>query len=84
MYLDEQSPAAGSGWQVEADQVRAFAAAVDQVRADLNKIAQKVNEMSTPNYAPLLGISPVGQQMAEKFSDRMAPSTACAACSTRR
>ena len=73
MYLDEQgAPAgAGTGWQVDANQVRDFAAAVDQVRADLNRIAGAVNEMSTPDYAPLLGTSPVGQQLAEKFSDRM-------------
>jgi hypothetical protein len=73
MYLDEQTPDTGSagGWQVDPDQVRDFAAAVDQVRADLNAISKEVNEMSTPNYAPLLGTSPVGQQLAEKFSDRM-------------
>ena len=73
MYLDEQTPDTGSagGWQVDPEQVRDFAAAVDQVRADLNAISKEVNEMSTPNYAPLLGTSPVGQQMAEKFTDRM-------------
>lgn len=70
MYLDEQTPGS-SGWQVDASQVRDFAAAVEQVRADLNKISKEVNEMSTPNYAPLLGTSPVGQQMAQKFTDRM-------------
>jgi hypothetical protein len=73
MYLDGQTPDSGSasGWQVDADQVRDFAAAVDQVRADLDKISKEVNEMSTPNYAPLLGTSPVGQELAAKFSDRM-------------
>jgi hypothetical protein len=73
MYLDEQTPDTGSagGWQVDAAQVREFAAAVEQVRADLDKISKTVNGMSTPNYAPLLGTSPVGQQMAEKFTDRM-------------
>jgi hypothetical protein len=73
MYLDEQTPDTGSasGWQVDANQVRDFAAAVEQVRADLNRISKEVNEMSTPNYAPLLGTSPVGQQLADKFADRM-------------
>jgi len=73
MYLDEQAPDTGSagGWRVDPDQVRDFAAAVDQVRADLNRISTQVNNMSTPNYAPLLGTSPVGQQLAEKFADRM-------------
>lgn len=74
MYLDEESPDASGpagGWQVDPEQVRDFAAAVEQVRADLNSISKSVNEMSTPNYAPLLGTSPVGQQLAEKFTDRM-------------
>lgn len=74
MYLDEQTPGAtpaGTGWQVDPDQVRQFADAVSQVRAHLDAISKEVNQMSTPNYAPLLGTSPVGQQMAEKFSDRM-------------
>jgi hypothetical protein len=71
MYLDEQSPAAGSGWQVDPAQVRDFAAAVEQVRADLNRISNEVNTMSTPNYAPLLGTSPAAQELAEKFTDRM-------------
>jgi hypothetical protein len=71
MYLDEGTGSSGSGWQVDPAQVRDFAAAVDQVRADLDKISKHVNEMSAPNYAPLLGTSPVGQQLAEKFTDRM-------------
>ena len=75
MYLDEQSPdpsgAQAGTWQVDPAQVRDFAAAVDKVRADLNRISSEVNTMSTPNYAPLLGTSPVGQELAEKFTDRM-------------
>jgi hypothetical protein len=73
MYLDEQSPDAGSagGWQVDPAQVRDFAAAVEQVRADLNAISKEVNEMSAPNYAAMLGTSPVGQELSEKFADRM-------------
>lgn len=78
MYLDDTNqPGSGSagGWQVEPDQVRDFAAAVDQVRTHLNAISGEVNEMSSPSYAPMLGTSPVGQQMAEKFSDRMGSET---------
>ena len=70
MYVDE-SAGAGGNWQVEPEQVSAFAAAVEQVRADLARISSEVAEMSTPNYAPLLGTSPVGQELAEKFTDRM-------------
>jgi hypothetical protein len=74
MYVEDAGqPAtgAGSGWAVEPDQVRDFAAAVERVRADLNAIAREVDELASPEFAPMLGTSPVGQEMAEKFSDRM-------------
>ncbi|OLF04260.1 hypothetical protein BLA60_41655, partial [Actinophytocola xinjiangensis] len=59
------------GWSVDPEHVREFARAVEAVRADLAAITREVEELSTPNYAPLLGTSPVGQQMADKFTDRM-------------
>jgi hypothetical protein len=73
MYLDEQTPGAGpaGGWQVDPAQVRDFAAAVDQVKADLDAISKEVNAMSTPDYAAMLGTSPVGQELSDKFADRM-------------
>jgi hypothetical protein len=71
VYTDDSAPVTGANWQVEPEQVQAFAAAVEQVRADLAKISSEVAEMSTPNYAPLLGTSPVGQELADKFTDRM-------------
>lgn len=73
MYVDEPgaTPTGSTGWQVEPDQVRDFAAAVEQVRADLNAITREVSEMSGPAYAPMLGTSPVGRQLADKFNDRM-------------
>jgi uncharacterized iron-regulated protein len=70
MYVEDSAGSSG-GWQVEPEQVREFAAAVEQVRSDLARITSEVAEMSTPNYAPLLGTSPVGQELAEKFTDRM-------------
>ena len=71
MYTEEPAGGVGGEWQVEPEQVRAFAAAVEQVRSDLAKIASEVGQMSMPNYATLLGTSPVGQELAEKFTDRM-------------
>lgn len=73
MYTDDNTPLAGSGggWAVEPEQVREFAAAVEAVRADLAAITREVEDLSTPDYAPMLGTSPVGQEMAEKFADRM-------------
>lgn len=75
MYVEEDAAATmalpGGSWQVDPDQVREFADAVEQVRADLDKIVREVEDLSTPNYAPMLGTSPVGQELAEKFTDRM-------------
>jgi hypothetical protein len=71
MYTEEPAGGVGGDWQVEPEQVRAFAAAVEQVRSDLAKVTSEVAQMSTPNYAPMLGTSPVGQELAEKFTDRM-------------
>jgi hypothetical protein len=68
MYVEES---AGGNWQVEPEQVSVFAAAVEQVRADLARITSEAGELATPNYAPMLGTSPVGQELAEKFTDRM-------------
>jgi outer membrane murein-binding lipoprotein Lpp len=66
MYVEQSG-----NWRVEPEQVREFAAAVDQVRRDLEAIASEVQDLSTPDYAPMLGTSPVGQELAEKFTDRM-------------
>lgn len=71
MYVDEGAGGSAGGWQVEPEQVREFAAAVEQVRRDIERITSEVGELSTPNYAPMLGTSPVGQELAEKFTDRM-------------
>jgi hypothetical protein len=76
MYLDEQSPDPAStgmsgGWQVDPDRVRDFVAAVEQIRADLKAIRTEVDFLSSPTYVPMLGTSPVGRQMSEKFVDRM-------------
>jgi hypothetical protein len=63
-------PVNGSGWQVEASQVREFAAAVAKVKEDLNKITSEVNNLAS-TATPMLGNSPVGKELSEKFSDRM-------------
>jgi len=71
MDNDDATLASGGGWQVEPEQVREFARAVEAVRADLMAITREVDDLSTPDYAPMLGTSPVGQELAEKFTDRM-------------
>lgn len=56
------------GWQVEPSQVRAFAAAVSEVRTGLEHLRRAANDLvATP---PLLGTSPIGDGLAAKFTDR--------------
>jgi hypothetical protein len=72
MYVDDGQPSSsGAGWAVDPDQVRAFAETVAEVRRHLDTVTREVEDLSTPDYAPLLGTSPVGQELAEKFSDRL-------------
>ena len=72
MYVDDGQPSSsGAGWAVDPDQVRAFAEAVAEVRRHLDTVTREVEDLSTPDYAPLLGTSPVGQELAEKFTDRL-------------
>jgi hypothetical protein len=59
------------GWQVEPSQMTAFAAAVQQVRSDLNAVFQQANQLTSTAYQPQLGSSPVGQALAAKFMDRL-------------
>jgi hypothetical protein len=65
MYDDStQAPAAvpaGEGWQVSPEQVRAFAEAVAQVKADIDAVRREVEEFRDPALLPMLGTSPAGQ-----------------------
>jgi hypothetical protein len=65
-----QVTGAAGGWRVEASQVREFAAAVAQVKADLNRISAEVGNLAS-TATPMLGTSPTGKELSEKFSDRM-------------
>jgi len=68
MYVDDK-PA--SGWAVRPDQLREFRDAVAEVRRDLNAVSREVADMGGPVYKPMLGTSPTGKEMAEKFTDRL-------------
>jgi hypothetical protein len=83
MYMDAAddpaSPApvpasvpAGQGWQVSPEQVRDFAAAVAQVKADLDEVRKEVEEFRDPALAPKLGTSPPARELSDKFADRIA------------
>jgi hypothetical protein len=72
MYVDDSgATSSGAGWAVNPEQVQVFADAVAEVRRELDRITAEVEDLSTPNYAPMLGTSPVAQELAEKFTDRM-------------
>ena len=72
MYVDESAHGVGGGWQVEPEQVqRVRGRGRAGARPTSTRITSEVGELSTPNYAPMLGTSPVGQELAEKFTDRM-------------
>lgn len=75
MYIDSTTDttapdlsALAGGWQVEPEQVRTFAAAVAEVRADLEHLRRAAQEVAAA--PPLLGTSPVGDGLAAKFVDR--------------
>ena len=70
MYVDGQGATPGPSWAVQPDQVRDFAAAVAQVKADLDAVTNEVAAMAQTS-PPMLGTSPVGKELAEKFTDRM-------------
>lgn len=64
-------PTSGGQWTVESDQVSSFATAIVQVRAQLDKVREQVDELSSADYQPRLGTSPTGEQLAQKFNDRL-------------
>ncbi len=72
MYVDDPTGSGSAGsWAVDPAQVQAFAQAVSDVRKQLDLITSEVDDLSNPDYAPMLGTSPVGQELAEKFADRL-------------
>lgn len=71
MYVDSDAPSGSGGWSVDPSQVQAFAEAVADVQRQLDLVKREVEDLSTPDYAPMLGTSPVGTELAEKFADRM-------------
>jgi len=77
VYIESDATAApdlsglSGGWQVEPDQVRAFAAAVSEVRQGVNEIRSHADVLAAD--PPLLGTSSVGHGLASKFLDRAGP-----------
>jgi hypothetical protein len=59
------------GWEVDPDRLRAFGDAVVRARSYLDAVQMKVNRMQGAELTPQLGTSPVGEQLAKKFDDRL-------------
>ena len=59
------------GWEVDSYRLRAVGDAVVRARSYLDAVRMKVDRMQGPELSPQLGTSPVGQQLAKKFDDRL-------------
>lgn len=59
------------GWQVDSYELRAFTDAVERARSYLDSVQAKADRMQGAEMTPQLGTSPVGQQLAKKFDDRL-------------
>lgn len=59
------------GWEVDPERLRNFGDAVVRARAYLDAVRMKVDRMQGAELTPQLGTSPVGEQLAKKFDDRL-------------
>jgi hypothetical protein len=59
------------GWQIDRYQLRSFTDAVVRTRSYLDSVQAKVDRMQGAELTPQIGTSPVGQQLAKKFDDRL-------------
>jgi hypothetical protein len=65
------STAPPAGWELDDERIGEFTKAVDKARDMLKAVQSKVDAMRTDKFTPYLGTSPVGQQLEQKFSDRL-------------
>jgi hypothetical protein len=59
------------GWEVDPHRLRSFTDAVVRARSYLDAVHAKVDRMQGAELTPQIGTSPVGQQLAKKFDDRL-------------
>lgn len=59
------------GWEVDPWRLRSFGDAVVRARSYLDAVQMKVDRMQGAELTPQLGTSPVGEQLAKKFDDRL-------------
>ncbi|PPK70096.1 hypothetical protein V5P93_001026 [Actinokineospora auranticolor] len=58
-------------WDVDLDRLHGFSLAVTAARFGLAAVQTRVERMQGDAYTPKLGTSPVGEQLAKKFDDRL-------------
>ncbi len=58
-------------WDIDPEKLHGFAMAVTSARFGLAAVQSRVERMQGDGYTPKLGTSPVGQQLAKKFDDRL-------------
>jgi hypothetical protein len=59
------------GWEVDPWRLRSFGDSVVRARSYLDAVQMKVDRMQGAELTPQLGTSPVGEQLAKKFDDRL-------------
>jgi hypothetical protein len=63
--------ATSSGWEVDEERLTYFARAVEHARERLRQVQEQVERMRGASFTPRLGTSPAGQQLEQKFTDRL-------------
>ena len=65
------TPPPVGGWDVDTHRLRTFGEAVVRARSYLDSVQKRVERMQGAELTPQLGTSPVGEQLAKKFDDRL-------------
>jgi hypothetical protein len=71
MAAPDTSGKTTGGWDVDTYRLRSFGDAVTRARSYLDAVRMKVDRMQGSELTPQLGTSPVGEQLAKKFDDRL-------------
>jgi hypothetical protein len=71
MAASTETPTETGGWDVDTDRLRTFSESVVRARSYLDSVQKRVERMQGAELTPQLGTSPVGEQLAKKFDDRL-------------
>jgi hypothetical protein len=68
---ETDTPPPVGGWDVDTYRLRTFGETVVRARSYLDSVQKRVERMQGAELTPQLGTSPVGEQLAKKFDDRL-------------